>query len=88
MDKNSDAFISCNWLCGLIASQKQMTIDQVHPQMSLVSDLGIDSLELQTLLLAIDDELGVMPEGSQMRGVITVADLHAVLLRLGDGKGH
>jgi acyl carrier protein len=87
MDKNSDAFVSCDWLCGLIASQMQMATDQVHPQMRLVSDLGIDSLELQSLLLAIDDALGVMPDGSQMQRVITVADLHAVLVRLVDAKG-
>jgi acyl carrier protein len=84
--ESSGGFVSCRWLCDLIASQMAMPAEQVHPQMRLVGELGIDSLELQSLLLAIEDRVGVIPDGPQLQRVITVSDLHALVLRLIETK--
>lgn len=81
-----DEVASCEWLCAMIAQQMGFSNDQVRPQMRLVSDLGIDSLELQSLLLAIEDAVGVMPEGEQMHRIMTVSDLHLSVLRLLEAK--
>ncbi|WP_368565601.1 acyl carrier protein [Pseudoxanthomonas sp. UTMC 1351] len=84
--KRFDDAASCEWLCAMISQQMGLPNDQVHPHMRLVSDLGIDSLELQSLLLAIEDALGVIPEGAQMQRITTVSDLHMSVLQLLEAK--
>ena len=69
-------------LCGIIAAQLRRPVEEIHPHTQLVADLEIDSLEMQTLLLAIDEVWGVMPERHQLRRVVTVADLHQTVLAL------
>ena len=72
-------------LCALIAAQLRKPVEDIRPQTQLVADLEFDSLEMQTLLLAIDEVWGVMPERHQLRRVVTVADLHATVVALRPG---
>lgn len=69
-------------LCALIAAQLRKPVEQIQPDTRLVEELEIDSLEMQTLLLAIDEVWGVMPERHHLRRVRTVADLHASVVAL------
>ena len=85
---NDDTVASCQWLCEMVAHQMGLSVDQVHPQMRLVGDLGMDSLELQSLLMAIEDALDVIPQGTQLQRVMTVSDLHTLVLQLVDAKRH
>jgi acyl carrier protein len=66
-------------LCTLIAVQLRKPVELVQPTTQLVEELEIDSLEMQTLVLAIDEVWGVMPEAHHLRRVRTVADLHATV---------
>ena len=66
----------------ILAAQVQAPLEAIHPATRLVEDLRIDSLEMKTLLLSIDDACGVMPEARHLRRVHTVADLHATVLAL------
>lgn len=69
-------------LCSIIAGQVERPVRGIRPTSLLVHDLGIDSLAMKELLLAIDDECGVMPEAHHLRRVATVADLHGVVTEL------
>lgn len=66
-------------LCALIASELRVASDTVLPGLRLVEDLRVDSLEMHSLLLAIEQWCGGMPSSAQMETVDTVADLYACL---------
>lgn len=70
---------SLDGLCALIASELRVATDAVLPGLRLVEDLRVDSLEMHSLLLAIEQWCGGMPSSAQMETVDTVADLYACL---------
>ena len=70
---------SLDGLCALIAIELHVATDVVLPGLRLVEDLRVDSLEMHSLLLAIEQWCGGMPSAAQMETVDTVADLYACL---------
>ena len=60
-------------LCALI--QRYQAGPAVLPEYRLIADLGLDSLDLVELGLAIEDEFGVILEADQVKNCKTVQDL-------------
>lgn len=63
----------------LIADLQYMSIDAIHDRSRLVDDLGFDSLEMQSLLLALEEQYGLMPTHDVIARVVTVRDLAKAL---------
>ena len=78
---------SCDWLCKQIAAQLCISPESVGPHSRLTGDLGIDSLEMQSLLLTIEDHFAVMPSAQQLHRVTTVDQLHALIVTLAEANG-
>lgn len=79
MDCSGRVPASLAGLCALIAAELRLADDAVLPGLRLVEDLRVDSLEMHSLLLAIEQWCGGMPSAAQMDAVATVADLYASL---------
>jgi len=72
--------LSLPLLKNLIADQQNLSIDCIHDRSRLVDDLGFDSLEMQSLLLALEEQYGLMPTHAAMTRVVTVRDLAKILI--------
>ena len=63
-------------LCGLIRSVVKLDAGaSVTPDSSLVDDLGVDSLDLVSLFLEVQDAYGVTIDEEDLAGIVTVGDL-------------
>jgi acyl carrier protein len=63
----------------LIADLQYVPIDAIHDRSRLVDDLGFDSLEMQSLLLALEEQYGLIPMHDVIARVVTLRDLAKAL---------
>lgn len=65
-------------VCGLIRSVVKLD-PSVHiaPESTLVDDLGVDSLDLVSVFLEVQDAFGVVVDEEDLNGIVSVADLVA-----------
>ncbi len=65
----------------LVAAQLGVEVEALSPEARLQDDLGVDSLDVVELLLAIEERFGVELQDEEVEGVVTVADLCACFAR-------
>jgi acyl carrier protein len=66
-------------MASLVAALQGLPPSAVTPSLRLAEDLHIDSLEMHSLLLAIEDRYGVMLSAEDLVHVVSVGDLAAVI---------
>ena len=59
----------------ILVSEFSLDPADVVPEAELISDLGINSIELTDLLLTCEDNFGVRIEDEDAHGFITVGDI-------------
>ena len=63
-------------VCGLIRSVVKLDESlTITPESSLVEDLGVDSLDLVSVFLEVQDTYGVAIDEDDLAGLVTVGDL-------------
>ena len=62
----------------------ELGVKQVRGDDHLVDDLGVESMDLVSILSAIEDRWGVAAQQADLSQVATVADLHQLIDRLAD----
>ncbi len=65
----------------LLAEVGRLDVDRVHPASDLTLDLGLDSLGLLELAVALEDELGIVIEDGDLAEVGSVGDLWDLIKR-------
>ena len=60
----------------------ELGVRQVGAEDRLVDDLGVESMDLVSILSAIEDRWGIATGEADLRAVRTVADLHRLVERL------
>ena len=63
----------------LLVSELSLDPADVTPESQLISDLGINSIELTDLLLSCEDKFGVKIEDEDAHKFLTVGDIAAYL---------
>ena len=63
----------------LLVEQMNIEADDVKPEAELVSDLGINSLELADLVFTCEDKFGIEIDEEDYRKFVTVGDVVAYL---------
>jgi acyl carrier protein len=66
-------------MAALVAAQQCLPLASVMPSLRLAEDLNIDSLEMHSLLLAIEEQYGVMLHAEDLTHVVSVGDLAAAI---------
>lgn len=59
----------------IIADQLNIAEDRVTPDVKLVEDLGIDSLDTLEMLMALEDEYGIQIPNEDAQELKTVQDI-------------
>ena len=52
---------------------------EVHPDLRLVEDVGLDSLRMLTLVVEVENSFSICLEEGDEQGVVTVSDLAALV---------
>jgi acyl carrier protein len=63
----------------LIAKKLNAAPERIRPDTDLVADLGADSLAIVEIMMALEDELGVLVEDDEAERVRTFADAVALI---------
>lgn len=66
-------------LSALIADQLGTSPEEVKPTSLLVDDLGADSLDLIEILIAVEEELGVVLDDAEFEKAATVEEVAALV---------
>ncbi|QDV35407.1 acyl carrier protein [Tautonia plasticadhaerens] len=65
-------------VCALIRSVVKLDPSvPIAPESTLVDDLGVDSLDLVSVFLEVQDAFGVVVDEEDLNGIVSVADLVA-----------
>ncbi len=59
----------------IIADQLNIAEDRITPDVKLVEDLGIDSLDTLEMLMALEDEYGIQISNEDAQELKTVQDI-------------
>ena len=59
----------------IIAEQLNIAEDRITPDVKLVEDLGIDSLDTLEMLMALEDEYGIQISNEDAQELKTVQDI-------------
>ena len=59
----------------IIADQLNIAEDRITPEVNLVEDLGIDSLDTLEMLMALEDEYGIQIANEDAQALKTVQDI-------------
>ena len=59
----------------IIADQLNIAEDRITPEVKLVEDLGIDSLDTLEMLMALEDEYGIQIPNEDAQELKTVDDI-------------
>lgn len=70
-------------VCAVIAATVNVDPARIAPSMSLAADLGIDSLTMVKLVVAVEDRFGSIIPDEQWSRFVTVGELAAHVERLG-----
>lgn len=63
----------------LLVEQMNLEADDIKPEAELISDLGINSLELADLIFTCEDKFGIEIDEEDYRKFVTVGDVVAYL---------
>ena len=63
----------------IIANQLQLEIDEIEENSNIIDDLGADSLDVVTILMAIEDQLGITVPDDVITTLKTPKDIAAYL---------
>ena len=61
-------------LVEIVAEQLQIDAEQVIPEASFMDDLGADSLDTVELIMALEEELGIVIPVDEAESIRTVQD--------------
>jgi acyl carrier protein len=64
----------------ILRTEAQVDVD-IHASSELLRDLQLDSMSLTVLLVGLEDHYRVRLDGEDAGGVVTVADLAALVVR-------
>lgn len=59
----------------ILSNQLGMEVENIHLESTFVEDLGVDSLEMAELAMALEEEFDIRMEDDAMEGITTVEDL-------------
>lgn len=59
----------------LLVTELSVNADDINPEAELVSDLGINSLELADLVLLCEEKFGIEIGDEEVNGFLTVGDV-------------
>lgn len=59
----------------ILSNQLGMEVENIQPESTFVEDLGVDSLEMAELAMALEEEFDIRMEDDAMEGITTVEDL-------------
>jgi acyl carrier protein len=59
----------------VITGQVDIEADKIVPEAAFMADLGIDSLDLFELVMALEDEFGVEIPSEELENIVTVQNL-------------
>lgn len=59
----------------IIADQLNIAEDRITPEVRLIEDLGIDSLDTLEMLMALEDEYGIQISNEDAQELKTVEDI-------------
>lgn len=62
----------------LLATGFEIPTDKLTPQASLMTDLGLDSLDAVDMLVHIEDKMGIKVEGEKLRSLRTLQDVYVL----------
>lgn len=81
MEKNMSPEEQKAIILGILAKEFDVTLAQLTPEVSLIGDLGADSLALINIMMNVEEQLGVDMPDEEWRSLQTVGD---ILKRLED----
>ena len=63
----------------IIANQLQMEVDEIGEESGIIDDLGADSLDIVSILMAVEDELGITVPDDVITTLKTPKDIAAYI---------
>ncbi|GAA6873508.1 hypothetical protein VN0381_13780 [Helicobacter pylori] len=60
---------------GVIAEQLEIDVSQVTPEAKFVKDLGVDSLDIVELIMALEERFGIEIPDEQAEKIVNVGDV-------------
>lgn len=68
-------FVEFEKIQKILRNQLGMEVENIQPESTFVEDLGVDSLEMAELAMALEEEFDIRMEDDAMEGITTVEDL-------------
>ena len=68
-------FVEFEKIQKILSNQLGMEVENIHLESTFVEDLGVDSLEMAELAMALEEEFDIRMEDDAMEGITTVEDL-------------
>ncbi|WRD42410.1 acyl carrier protein [Helicobacter pylori] len=59
----------------VIAEQLEIDVSQVTPEAKFVKDLGVDSLDIVELIMALEERFGIEISDEQAEKIVNVGDV-------------
>ena len=66
----------------MLAEALNKPVESIKPETKIVEDLGADSLDVFELLNQLEDDYDIVIPEEDMEGLVTVADVAAVIEKL------
>lgn len=60
---------------GMLSDYTEMSVDKIKPEMDLINDLDLNSLDLVNLIVTFEDEFGVEISDRAIKDLKTVGDI-------------
>lgn len=60
---------------GIIANQLGISTDEISENTKLISDLGVDSLEIFEVVMTLEEEFGIEIPNEDIEGITTVKNI-------------
>lgn len=60
---------------GMLSDYTEVSVDKIKPEMDLINDLDLNSLDLVNLIVTFEDEFGVEISDRAIKDLKTVGDI-------------